>query len=136
MCPTRELAEFLNESPGFAGTSQTIEAYLFNGPELLYRTKHTVLGTPYHRNREGIIDGHTVLASKNDETIKEIVERRKIDLLLICPHSQEEHAYFVKEGEAGSLYQRLEEQHIPSWLYRLPLPEPLSENFALFRVQR
>ena len=35
-----------------------ILAFIFYGPEILYRTGYEVLATPYHRNAQGILDAY------------------------------------------------------------------------------
>ena len=85
-CDIKQLASYLNTN--YADRAHTILASNFAGPELLYRTKHNVIGTPYHRNGPGILDSIDVLEWRDGETSQAIIERRKIDLILICPLSE------------------------------------------------
>ena len=64
-----------------------------HGPELLYRTRHAVIATPYHRNRDGIIDVHRIMTEADQAISRGLIDRRGADLLLICPNGPEKLVY-------------------------------------------
>jgi len=134
ICPTKELSKFLNHDPQVNDRSQTIVTYLFSGPEILYRTRHNVLGTPYHRNRDGIVEEYQLLSGIDDAIIQAKVKEREVSLFVICPSSQEEREYYITGGEGNTFYEKLESGSFPQWLAPVALPSELSENFKIFRV--
>src|SRR3546814_17289824 len=62
-CKVREVAAYLDSDAGWGSQPQTVLAFMDVDPELLYRTRHRVIGTPYHRNGDGIFDGYRILAT-------------------------------------------------------------------------
>ena len=121
-CPPQMLAKFLEEDAKLGETPLTIVTYLFSGPELLYRTNHRVVGTPYHRNRDGIVHGHTMLSSSNMKVVEELVRRREIDLFVLCPGSKEEQRYYNQKAQEPTFYQKLLSGEFPLWAHPLVLP--------------
>jgi hypothetical protein len=106
--------------------------YVFDGPELLYRTRHRVVGTPYHRNGAGILDTHDFFAARDAEVARRIAARRGIELVLLCP-SGSERLFHTREGEV-TLLDRLATGAAPAWLRPLALPPRLAEQYLLFEV--
>ncbi len=142
-CSVSQVTPILNDDQGLGGRTRTILAHLDFGPELLYRTNHRVLGTPYHRNADGILTGRRILRTPVDEETRRLVRERGIDLILHCPDAPGP-APPSADGSAGAtdrvdpidppLYRRLETGDIPVWLSPVPLPEGEDGDFLLFTV--
>ncbi|MDR1361929.1 MAG: hypothetical protein LBJ16_01780 [Holosporaceae bacterium] len=64
---TYETQELFGMLDAISDTPVVIMAGCNEGPELLYRTKHSVVSAPYHRQKEGIISSHQALQEKFDE---------------------------------------------------------------------
>src|SRR3546814_7177911 len=93
-CEVRDVAGYLETDPQWR-SPQTVLAFMDIGPELLYRTRHRVIGTPYHRNGDGIFDGHRILASPDLAAARALIEQRRIDLVLLCPSPVERGFYEI-----------------------------------------
>ena len=133
-CPLIPLSTYLSSPDGLGDQEQTILAFIDFGPELMYRTPHRVVVTPYHRNTAGIIDSHTIMSSTSHEDVPELIRDRAVDLILLCPSSPTESGFYTwSEGEP-SLYERLKKEDHPTWLQPVSLPSPLSQNFKLYEV--
>ena len=133
------VAAYLETDPLWSQSPQTILAYMDIGPELLYRTHHKVVGTPYHRNGDGIYDGHRMLATGDPETARALVEERGIDLVLLCRTPSERAFYADRDGNGngnGNLYQQLDRGLAPDWLQAVELPPALAGDALLYRVLR
>ena len=130
-CPLGELARHL-ERPPWSDRPRTIVASGNFGPELLYRTRHRVVASVYHRNAEGMLAGLAILAGQDEAEILARVRRRRADLILLCPGSVHD-GYFLKTG-GDSLYRRLERGDVPGWLGEVDLPAGLKGRFMMFRV--
>jgi len=135
-CPPQMVAKFLEEDSKVGEGTLTIVTYLFSGPELLYRTNHRVVGTPYHRNRDGIVHGHTMLNSSNIKVVEELVRRRGVDLFVLCPGSKEEQRYYNQKAQSPTFYQKLLAGEFPLWVHPLVLPPWLSSHFQIFQVDK
>ena len=133
-CDMAQVADYLESDPRWAAAPQTILAFMDLGPELLYRTsRHRVIGTPYHRNGDGIYDGHRMLATGDAATARALAAQRRVDLVLLC-HTPAERAFYASRDGSETLYQRLSEGRGPDWLQPVALPEGLEAQADLFRI--
>jgi len=130
-CAWRKLAPFLN-SPAFGGGApQVILSHIHQGPEILYRTAHRVIGTPYHRNTDGILDSYTALTTRDEAQARQIMTRRDVDYVILCTDSREEKDILKVEGD--TMVRKLVRGAAPSWLIKVPLPGGLNTDFRIFR---
>jgi len=103
------------------------------GAEILYRTRHEVIGTPYHRNSSGILDTIEIMTADTDKTAYDVIQKRGIDLILLCPKSTDK-AFFSKPEQTSAFYQKLLGGKVPNWLRKVELPSDLTSSFLLFRT--
>jgi hypothetical protein len=101
------------------------------GPRLITVTHHDAVAGPYHRNGNDILD---VMKSFRGTTefAHRVIERRKIDYVLICPGMGESTIYaaYAKQG----FYMQLMRGKIPPWLKPVPLPK--KSPYRMWRVVR
>ena len=128
------MAVWLNEEAARGVDRKIILANIDFGPELLYRTPHSIIASPYHRNGAGIFFAHEVMASVKEEEALALLRQRGVDWLLLCPSSAEE-AYFNPSQDPEALYARLLRGEGPSWLQPVLLPPQLAETFYLYQVR-
>ena len=129
------MISFLSAKDGLGERPRTIATHLDYGPEILYRTPHRVLGTPYHRNSEGILAGFGILGGTDLAQVRGLIQTRGVDLILVCPL----HSWIYGTKSAGvearlSLHDLLLVGNEPDWLERVPVPEEVAGAFRLFRV--
>jgi hypothetical protein len=129
--PTIELAQFL-DSARFSAP-QRILTHLDLSAELMYRTPHETIATPYHRNKAGILDDFHVMEAQDDAEAEAILRRRGVTLILVCPTLDESETYY-DVGTPGTLYERLIDNRPPGWLKSVELPASLREDFQLWAV--
>ncbi len=131
VCRTKLLADMLNEPP-WADRSRIVLTGVGHGPELVYRTPHQVIGSLYHRNTAGLVDTVRIFTDKEDGIARDIIDRRGIDLVAICPPTGNDGGS-LKSLEPGALYQRLSAGETPSWLRRIEAPARASA-FQVYEV--
>ena len=132
-CSVVELARRL-EGPPFGSRTMTVAAHVDFGPQLLYRTHHRVLATPYHRNAEGILGVHDLLAGPATDRPPPFVQARGIDLVAICPPADS--SFFEREAASDSLYERLQAGAPPAWLQPVRVTGDGTASFRVFEVPR
>ncbi|MFZ5806827.1 MAG: hypothetical protein ACOY3I_06450 [Verrucomicrobiota bacterium] len=111
-------------------TTQRIAAFIDIGPEILYRTPHEVIGTPYHRNGDGILFINDLMTAPTDDIAFAFIRQRSVNLILIDTAS----TYAALYQKDNTFCRRLVQNQPPPWLISLPLPDVLSSNFRLLKV--
>jgi hypothetical protein len=133
-CPVTALARHLGSAPELQDRPRRILACGFHGPEILYRSRHEVIATPYHRNAQGLRDAHAFFTAADEAEAHAIARRRGADLVAICPGSYEETDCF--EARGAPFHRRLAEGRAPDWLTPLPAPAALAGRVMLFELNR
>lgn len=131
-CDVAALSRFLMQSPRFSGRPQRIMNFVYDGPELLYRTRHQVVATPNHRNGAGLLAAYAFFAAAEPETAHRIAEARSLDLVLLCP-SEREGSYYRAAGEKV-FWDRLRSGAPPAWLRSIALPAGVGGDFLIYQV--
>ena len=134
-CSLKSLGDYLRTDERWASTSQTILAFQDFGPELLYRTSHRVIGTPMHRNQDGVRDMLAIMRAEDLSISFDIIDRRNIDLIVICQHLKEESAMYRNAPGVENFYELLLRGDLPGWVKDVGLPKDLTESFKVFEVR-
>jgi hypothetical protein len=122
---------YLNQDEQWSGRSMRILTNTDFGPEIIYRTRHETIGSPYHRNFRGILDTYDIMTADTDDIAHKLINNRDIRLILLSKEAPEFGGY-SKTG----FYQRLVNKQCPNWLKPIDLPKELSTSFKLFEVTR
>lgn len=83
------------------------------GPAILLTTKHSVLASSHHRNRQGMRDQIDILRLPPEQS-RPIVMRHRITYLVVCPGEAELQNY-VRISPTG-LWALIEQGKAPEWL--------------------
>lgn len=95
-----------------------ILAHVDRGPRLLYHTPHRVLAAPYHLGT-GMLDASLIMSSTSDAEAMTRLQRRGIDLILLCPDT--DGSFFDRTaGGEMTLYGRIVLGEVPGWLRAAP----------------
>jgi hypothetical protein len=101
------------------------------GPRLITVTHHDAVAGPYHRNGRDIIDVMRAFRGPA-EAAHAMIERRRIDYVLICPGLSESTVY-ASQAKTG-FYMQLVRGKAPGWL--APVPLPTKSPYRMWRVVR
>lgn len=104
-------------------------APVFYGSSVLALSGHTVVGAPYHRGGEAILDSIHAM-DLAPESAREVARRRNVDYLAICTTSRET-ALTRKEAPHGLLARLLAGENV-RWLE--PVPGGSGSPLRLWRV--
>ncbi|QQR68980.1 MAG: hypothetical protein IPI58_09155 [Alphaproteobacteria bacterium] len=118
-CSVDALALVLNDPRGMGDRSRLILANIDLGPELLFRTRHSVLAAPYHRNVEGNRDALLALMGTPDQDnrARQIMRQRGVDIVALCAG-----AVTIPMGQNdNSLEKRLTYTKLPTHWAQTPL---------------
>jgi len=135
-CRLSDMAALMGTEPALAMPPKRIMSLVYYGPEIIYRSRHSVVGTPYQRNRTGILDTVNFFSDTGGETASGIARQRGLDQVMICLHAGEGKWYRTKDGEPDSLYEKLSANDPPAWLSAVTLPDRLSGAFRLYAVNK
>jgi hypothetical protein len=133
-CDIAAIAAFLNRPEPFGDRPRIIATHVDFGPELLYRTEHAVVGTPYHRNGRGIRDIYRIFSASDSAESKRLLDARGIELVLLCPSPSEE-VFYDLTSERSTFYSRLRNAQAPDWMRPIRLPADIG-GFRLYEVVR
>lgn len=119
-CRTTAALEPLRQLP-----PSTLFAPLDIGPDILIRTRHSVIGTAHHRNAAGItavVEAFTAPPDPARGIIGRLNGGKGPDYLVTCP-GLNEFGHYAKEHR-GSLAAELDRGAAPLWLKPVPLGGP------------
>lgn len=130
-CSTVSMAEALNGLP--AGR---VAAFIDYGPDILFRTDHSVLAAPYHRNEEGILAAYKILTSTSEAEAKGMIVKYRVDYVVACPAHRDYWGQFAKEDQDGKRHNfalRLLDDDVPNWLTAVAVPD--GEPVKIYKVK-
>jgi hypothetical protein len=131
-CHIDPLVAELKRLDGPDGRPLTVLAHRDHGAALLYRTRHSVVSTPYPRNAQGQLDAFRIYSATDFEEARQLIENRRIDLIVACVQRP---IYGPESAEPDMLESHLRRGQAPDWLTELSLGEEAAERFRLYRVE-
>jgi hypothetical protein len=131
-CLLNRIAPVLSHAGG--GARGTVLGMADYGPEILYRTGHSVLSIPNHRPQPGFAATLRILTATDALAARAEFERFGIDWVLLCPNSAEREVFAPGERAGTNLYRDLTAGQPPAWLRPLPLPPEVAGHVLLFAV--
>jgi len=132
-CLINALSTVLNDPDGLGRDPKTVLALIDFGPEILYRTGHSVLSIPNHRQQPGFTASYRIMTATDEALPRQLLADNQVDLVAICLESAE--TWFYDTDESGrTLYQYLSEDVPPAFLTPVPLPDDAG-GFRLFAVR-
>jgi hypothetical protein len=132
-CPIDPLVRELNRADGLGATPLTVLAMVDFGPQLMYQTSHRVITTPYPRNPGGQLDAFRIYKATDLEAARQLVEERRIDLIVTCVKRP---MYGGLSRPEGTLDSRLRRGEVPDWLRPMAISDEASRVIDIFRVRR
>jgi hypothetical protein len=126
------MCEYLEHSSRWRSRHLRIVTNGYFGAEILYRTRHSVVGSV---RPEGIAENYRILTARDDRRALESLRKRGIDIILVSPASAEA-LLFCPRSDPDTLYRKLCEGLAPSWCRAVPLPDQLAVTFRLFEVRK
>ena len=130
-CSGRLLADVLARPP-WSDRPRAILMGLNYVGEVLYRTPHHTVGMAYHRSEKALRDTLEAFAAKDDAVVREILTRRNIELVAICPGVATE-GLSPESRASGGFYDRLRTGSPPTWVRAIEMPSEAG-SFRLFEV--
>ncbi len=99
------------------------------GPTILLATPHQVLASSHHRNEAAMHD-HIAIFRSAPETSRELIAKRGITHIAVCP-SEAEMRFYVRK-DPGGLWDQLAKGEAPAWLE--PRPD-MGDGIKVWRVR-
>ncbi len=129
-CDSSILIAELTRPDGLGRVPLTVLTKFTQGPEVLYRTPHAVIGTPYPRNARGQLDAYHIYSATDLEEARQLIEERGIDIIVVC---QAREIYAGLTGEPDMLETRLRHGAPPGWLSPVDLSEEAAAQYRVYR---
>ena len=99
------------------------------GPYVVLMTPHAVIGAPYHRNSQGVLDTYRIFGDSEAEA-RDLIEKRGIDFVVTCTPLTERDGDMLDAPDA--LAPQLLAGEPPDWLTPVSTKGPL----GIYRVKR
>jgi hypothetical protein len=133
-CQLANAYALLGQPQGLGSRPRIVLAHFNHGPELLYRTPHAVVASPYHRNGAGLVDTERIFGAREDALSRRWIDARGVELILFCPDGPA----LVQAAARGhsTFVDRLDQGQVPAWLRPVEVPEALTGAFRLYEVVR
>jgi hypothetical protein len=126
-CSVRDAAPVLNRIP----PPRLIAADIDVGPEILYRTKHTVLAGPYHHDEAGIRAVIDLFTAANEAEAHRAADKYHVQIVMLCTH---ERGIWRRMAPQDSFFAgQLLDGAVPTWL--APVAGSGAGNFLIFDVR-
>ncbi|MDR1334626.1 MAG: glycosyltransferase family 39 protein [Holosporaceae bacterium] len=106
---------------GLSKDPVVIMAHTNDGPMLLYYTKHSVVGAPYHRQQQGIIASYKVMEDEYDEKVAKDTLKATNSSYIFIRNGQ------YKKAKARSLSKMIINNAAPEWIKIIPLPSKFND---------
>ncbi len=141
-CEMYELENALRDKAAYGDRPRLIMNTISSGPEILFRTDHSVLSAPFHMDVAGNVDATRFFSTPYPEEAEAIARRRHIDLVVACRAFPEVYVRVspskeLRQGDAiddfaPHFIQRLMLNKVPSWLKEAQIPGLV--NYAVYEV--
>lgn len=119
-CSVEGLVAALDDPGGLGDRPRIVLAHVDLGPVLLYRTPHSVVATPYHRNARGILDARRIFETTDPDVARRMIEERGVEVVVTCGVE----ARPGLPGDAAPFVTRLRTGDAPDWIVPLqPRPD-------------
>ena len=143
-CNSTGLVHMLNLEVYYGKRPLVIMNDIDMGPELLFKTKHKIIGALYHTNVAGYRDGMQFFTTQDPEIAHKIAKAHKVDLVVFCKNLSDMYTTETNEHQAflgdvpkpaplkSTFAEQLVKGDTPLWLK--PIHEALLGGYMLFEV--
>jgi len=111
-CSVDGLVGALDDPGGLGDRPRIVLAHVDLGPVLLYRTPHSVVATPYHRNARGILDARRIFETTDPDVARRMIDERGVEVVVTCGVE----APPEPPGDAVPFVTRLRSGDAPDWI--------------------
>jgi hypothetical protein len=109
----------------------TLVTDVFLAPMYVWNCAVTTVGTPYHRNRNGILDNEAILDATDDGALIPLLLKHQVSQILLF-EDYSTPRYNLDEKNADKLYYRLlKNQNVPEFLEEVPSYEKTVHHYRL-----
>ncbi|MGA1825667.1 MAG: hypothetical protein ACMUIP_13495 [bacterium] len=126
------VCRYLTQEQRWEGQQLRILTNIDAGAEILYRTPYEVIGTPYHRNGQGILAAYDIMTSKAHEKALQLINNRHINLILVSLASS---GIFSGDPNEPTFYNQLKDNCPPTWCKKIPLPDSMDAAYTLYEIE-
>lgn len=115
--------ELFREIDNLSAVPVVIMAHSNDGPAILYYTKHSVVGAPYHRQIEGIIASYKIMeGAYNESDSKKILTFVNASYIFIKKPMHSKSKNQLKSSQKPSFAQMIVKGKHPKWITIMKLP--------------
>lgn len=143
-CSMEVLEKILNAPQLYGDRPRLIMNMIDSGSEIMFRTQHSVMAAPYHKNAAGNLEAVSFFSTTVPAEAEAIANKRGVELVAVC---RQVSSMYLGKGHSNpklndsmvfelpadaSFVEQLIYGHTPAWLKRVE--HPLLKNYLLFEV--
>lgn len=110
----------------------TLVTDVFLSTKYVWRCEVNTIGTPYHRNHEGILDNHAILYGEKDSDIIPLLLKHQVTQILVFDKYDRQYYNLTTANHKRLYYRLITKQNIPSYLEEVPT---FLSNAHLYRIK-
>ena len=129
-----QLCDFLDRPEGLGQQPQRILININLGPEVIFRTKHSVYTIPCHRYHAGFEHSHRILSARDDDSAKDQVKKSKANLIVVEKNNPGRVYERGLPPGSPTFYRRIYHGKIPPWLAPVELPAGLRQSYIVYEI--
>jgi hypothetical protein len=116
-CDIDDAIATLNDEAGVRHGGLRLMAFTDYGPEILFRTPHSVFSIPNHRHQPGYTATYSAMTAKTPAA-RQVLYRNAVDAVLVCTDDVERAFY---GAATDSFHTQLTRGDAPGWLHEVPV---------------
>lgn len=138
-CKLRAATDFLAAPNGLGATQRRVLAFVDSGPEILYRTPHSVLSIPNHRPQPGFNLSYRAMTATDFAAAETLLRDAGVELALVCRATAPRGFYASRADydpatDTPTLHEALIAGRPPAYLTEIDLPGGAAARLRLYAV--
>lgn len=112
-------------------TGGTLVTDVFFSPQYVWECGVNTIGTPYHRNREGLIDNHNILYAEDDNRLLALLKKHQVSQILVFADYDETYYSLAPQHQNKLYYRLIKRINIPPFLEEISSPTETARHYRV-----
>ena len=110
----------------------TLLTDIFLSPQYVWHCHVNTVGTPYHRNQQGILDNYAILDFTAEQQMRSLLKKHQVTQILLFNDYSDKIYPLTPSNERKLYYRLIKHENIPAFLEKVPTKQ---QNAHLYKVK-